>query len=311
VFDPNKFEETVRGVVKTIKYAAQCLPKELRPRALAAMGNSGAPLVGAVALLMKLPFFVVRKKGDPAHSSEAVSGFVPSDVTNYLVVDDLIDSGKTVNRIVEKMHKYPQMRCVGAVLYRVCCDDVHAVSELGTRPTIPTFGVWERGNYGHQPGALKYFDPGVPVTEQILGPASEPKPKRVRAPKAKLPDIDVDPTLAEANRAYAAWQAMPPGLRPASISVGGVLLADGNKSGPRQAGLRRIGAGAAAFDVVTGTAKDATPDFSCFGDAGVKSTSAPSKTIEYQLDHIPPNPTGPGLETWKAEPLDTPKATVY
>lgn len=85
--------------------------------AIAFTGSSGACLAFPLALRYNLPLIYVRKPGERSHG-------VPIEYNgntqpkNYIIVDDFVESGKTVGRIVDKIKKQsPMAHCVGIFLY--------------------------------------------------------------------------------------------------------------------------------------------------------------------------------------------------
>jgi orotate phosphoribosyltransferase len=91
---PKIVDETVKAVRK--------LKKKHKFTALAASGNSGIPLLGAVCARLKMPMLVVRKTKDTQNDSSLVNGEMESG-GKYLIIDDLISTGATVERIVRNI----------------------------------------------------------------------------------------------------------------------------------------------------------------------------------------------------------------
>jgi hypothetical protein len=84
--------------------------------AVAYRGNSGALIAPTVAALMSKDLILVRKKDDDTHSSLNVEG--PSQAVRYVIVDDFVDSGSTVNTIVKAVKNLnPDSKPVGLVEY--------------------------------------------------------------------------------------------------------------------------------------------------------------------------------------------------
>lgn len=78
-----------------------------------------------MAALFDTPFAIVRKPDESTHSSWGLEVHAPYDMDyverydDWIIVDDLISSGKTVTAIVEAVHKSPLIsgKCVGIALY--------------------------------------------------------------------------------------------------------------------------------------------------------------------------------------------------
>lgn len=79
-------------------------------------GYSGALVGPLVAAQMgKSPIFV-RKENEPNHSTWKVEG--EHDVQRYVIVDDFVSSGKTVERVFAQMREHrPEAECVGILQY--------------------------------------------------------------------------------------------------------------------------------------------------------------------------------------------------
>lgn len=77
-------------------------------------GVSGMLVGSPVAYRMKLPLVVVRKS-DGNHSGQSVEGY--ANVKNYVVIDDFVSSGDTINEIRTKLDYYNRAKMTGLVLY--------------------------------------------------------------------------------------------------------------------------------------------------------------------------------------------------
>lgn len=87
--------------------------------ALAAKGMSGIPLASMVAYELGLGLIYVRAEGEHSERNYESSGGWHSQLHEYdyfVIVDDLVASGKTVKGIVAEAEKYAN-RCIGLVLY--------------------------------------------------------------------------------------------------------------------------------------------------------------------------------------------------
>jgi adenine/guanine phosphoribosyltransferase-like PRPP-binding protein len=86
--------------------------------AIAFTGTSGAGIAFPLSLLLKLPLIHVRKKNVKSHYSDTIEGTISSK--RYLIVDDFIASGATVNRIISTIKKDKNLKkakAVGIFLY--------------------------------------------------------------------------------------------------------------------------------------------------------------------------------------------------
>lgn len=73
--------------------------------AVAFMGSSGAALAFHLAAKYKIPLIYVRKSGEKSHG-HAIESNSKKAVKRYLIVDDFVDSGKTIRTIVKKINKW-------------------------------------------------------------------------------------------------------------------------------------------------------------------------------------------------------------
>lgn len=84
--------------------------------AIAFRGMSGALLVPALCAKLGKPMIMVRKKikGEYEHTHSAFITEGPTQGLHYIIVDDLIASGSTMNSIIEAL---PHSKCVGIFLW--------------------------------------------------------------------------------------------------------------------------------------------------------------------------------------------------
>lgn len=87
-------------------------------------GHSGAALAYPLSARLKVPLICVRKLGEISHGRKIEGSSVP--IRRYIIIDDFIDTGKTINQLIEAIDrenrcndasKYNEARCVGIVLY--------------------------------------------------------------------------------------------------------------------------------------------------------------------------------------------------
>lgn len=82
---------------------------------IAVRGVSGLLIGSIVALEMNKVLAIVRKPGEGTHSFYSVEG---APTGRYIIIDDLICSGKTVETIIDAMKaKYHFCPCVGVYCY--------------------------------------------------------------------------------------------------------------------------------------------------------------------------------------------------
>ena len=86
-------------------------------------GVSGIVFASPLALMMKKNLVIVRKEKDGAHSTNKVESNVEaSGVHKFIIVDDLIDSGKTMKRVSGAIREWLEDEggsadCIGVYLY--------------------------------------------------------------------------------------------------------------------------------------------------------------------------------------------------
>lgn len=108
------------GGLKTEVARAVKALKQVEFDAIAFTGLSGAVLASAVALNMGKLLYCVRKADDKSrHSDYDVEG--PLGALRYIIIDDLIQTGGTLSRIIQQVRKHSAdcpATLVGIWLYR-------------------------------------------------------------------------------------------------------------------------------------------------------------------------------------------------
>lgn len=107
--------------------------------AIAVRGNSGLLLGPLVATVLNKGLILVRKDCQ-SHASYTVEGC--TEVKRYIIVDDLIESGKTIKEMRDKIGPSNLIKCVGVFLYS---SDI--LSDRGYKRTmvpnsIPIFSMY-------------------------------------------------------------------------------------------------------------------------------------------------------------------------
>jgi len=97
---------------KAVNRIATQLPADV---GIVCTGLSGILVGVALANKTKRPFAIVRKPGDNTHSSFTVEGYL---FDQYVIVDDFIEYGGTIRRILREMYKHnDESECRGIMLY--------------------------------------------------------------------------------------------------------------------------------------------------------------------------------------------------
>jgi orotate phosphoribosyltransferase-like protein len=113
-FDAKKVQLVIRAMVKMVKESGVELDT------IVFRGMSGALIAPILAYRLKKCVTVCRKS-DGTHSGHGgmLEGNV--DIKNFIIVDDFIDMGTTVETILKTVKDcQPSAKCLGIFLYRSC-----------------------------------------------------------------------------------------------------------------------------------------------------------------------------------------------
>jgi adenine/guanine phosphoribosyltransferase-like PRPP-binding protein len=94
--------------------------------AIAFCGSSGCAIAFNLATRHKIPLIYVRKKGEKSHGSkvECNAGRIP--IAKYLIVDDFVDQGSTVDHIINSINKHAKkVHAVAPEQVGVLCFDTY------------------------------------------------------------------------------------------------------------------------------------------------------------------------------------------
>ena len=124
VYDPAKLRDTV--------YRISCEIDKLssRPKFIAARGISGVSIGAAVSYYTSIPLVVVRKDNQQTHSTGIVQGLDHLH-GDYVIVDDLIDSGVTVRVIAKELMLDNDANNLLAVILYSCPNQKPDIGVLG------------------------------------------------------------------------------------------------------------------------------------------------------------------------------------
>jgi orotate phosphoribosyltransferase len=111
LFDKKEYTEVVNKAVKQLKELRKKHPFE----SIAFRGMSGAMIVPAIAHKLGVKMLMVRKE-DGSHAWHKVEG---DPVKQYIIIDDFIETGDTINEIIKqiKNNVARDIQCVGVYLY--------------------------------------------------------------------------------------------------------------------------------------------------------------------------------------------------
>lgn len=108
LLDPKPRQRAITEAVRALRTSA------LEFDVIVCCGMSGALVAPDVARKLNKKLVIVRKR-DGSHGHDVELCF-NEDIGNYVIVDDLIESGKTIKLIRRRLHCY-KGRCVGIYLY--------------------------------------------------------------------------------------------------------------------------------------------------------------------------------------------------
>ncbi len=146
VFDPKMFPRTVNQTVAE----AERLKAAHDFDTIAFCGMSGAAMAFLLSHQLRVPLLCVRKKNESSHyrsqmSSTLIEGNL--DCQRYLLLDDFISSGDTVNHIIDSISKeVPGAKCVAMLMYAAYDNSTYQhpswptnqwVSVVSSRPKDP------------------------------------------------------------------------------------------------------------------------------------------------------------------------------
>jgi len=104
--DPYELANTIRKSSEEVGK----LIKEHEIDAIAFCGSSGSALAFYLAVEHKIPLMYVRKDSEQCHSTFKVECNTDRPIRNYLIVDDFIGFGSTIQRIFSSISQYWKSR---------------------------------------------------------------------------------------------------------------------------------------------------------------------------------------------------------
>lgn len=122
VFEPGLFQ---RAVDKTL-HTAESLKRSTGFDTIAFSGMSGAAMAFMLSHWMNVPLLCVRKREDTSHYVKSTRKFLEGnaqDVRKYLIVDDFISGGGTVQYMIDTIREANlYAECVGMLMYASYSD---------------------------------------------------------------------------------------------------------------------------------------------------------------------------------------------
>lgn len=104
------------------------LARKLRADAIVVRGTSGISVAFGMRMLTDFPFIVARKPGESHHSYDQLSLIQDGNswtVEKYVILDDVICSGDTVNGIIRDLG---ERKCLGTITYADQCHNFDSPS---------------------------------------------------------------------------------------------------------------------------------------------------------------------------------------
>ena len=134
VGDPKRLKEITDATSKYIKK----LHRKLKFDAIVVTGLSGAGIGFPVAYKTGIPIVYVRKSKVDTHGNdiEGMNALSLMRDLKYIILDDLIATGKTVKKVMRTMRREYHAECVGILLY--CYGSDH----LGEEDNPPVYKVY-------------------------------------------------------------------------------------------------------------------------------------------------------------------------
>lgn len=119
IYEIKDFTKKINYIVKELKVIRRKNPFD----AIAIRGVSGMAVGFPISLLLKIPLINVRKPG-LSHYLDEVEGTISSK--RYLIIDDFIESGNTINHIrkVIRSNLGTKTKAVGIFLYAANREDI-------------------------------------------------------------------------------------------------------------------------------------------------------------------------------------------
>lgn len=108
IYNPTAYAQLIQRAILKVKV----LREQIQFDAIAFRGSSGAALAYPLSAALEIPLVYVRKPEERSHGRPQEGA--NTDVRTYVIADDFISSGRTVQAIIETLRP---ARCVGILLY--------------------------------------------------------------------------------------------------------------------------------------------------------------------------------------------------
>ena len=159
---PSEFAERMR--LSIIRFRA--LKDYLKIDAIAFSGSSGCAIAFVLAAEFKIPLIYVRKDGEKSHGGSMVEcNDRRAIIKEYLIVDDFVDSGNTVNHIIQSIeNQIERKNAYPATPIGILCFDQYVDRDRAcwtTHGTLTCFSVDEPVTAEQQETVDKFVEEGV------------------------------------------------------------------------------------------------------------------------------------------------------
>lgn len=109
--------------LRRIAIEAEVIREREKAEIVVVRGLSGVLVATAMSTLFGTPFAVVRKDTESSHGEPLELSDRLGKFKNWIIVDDLISSGKTIEQIADRVRVYQccwsiSGKCKGIILYR-------------------------------------------------------------------------------------------------------------------------------------------------------------------------------------------------
>ena len=117
LFIVEKLRPTAKAALRAVRRVENALG---RPVHVAVTGKSGIAMAFAMAMLEDIQIVTIRKTNETSHGSK-IEGV--GTLADYVILDDFVDSGDTVRRVVRELADFAENRdgvkpnCVGFIEY--------------------------------------------------------------------------------------------------------------------------------------------------------------------------------------------------
>jgi len=114
IYHPDRFHTIIERTISAAYQMMMDVPYDT----IAFTGTSGAAMAFVLSKELGMPLLCVRKKSEKSHYSGNHYLEGNFGTQNYIIVDDMIDTGTTFRGIVDQIKiVVPKAKCVGALMY--------------------------------------------------------------------------------------------------------------------------------------------------------------------------------------------------